>query len=117
MKTFILIENARFYAYHGVFEQENIVGNTFVVNVKIELNALSACEKDDLEGTVSYADVFGIIEQEMQVRSKLLENIGYRIIKKLKCEFKLIEKIELKISKENPPIGGQVEQASVVLID
>lgn len=117
METFILLENVAFYANHGVFRQENTVGNNFLINLKIKTISTDPNLTDDIDDTVSYADVFNIVKQEMAIPSKLLEHVGARIIKKLRDFSSKIGEIELKISKQNPPLGGQVQYASIILID
>lgn len=117
MKNFILLENIEIYANHGFFEQETIVGNTFIINLKAEVDVLEACKTDNLEKTVNYAEIYDIVKEEMMIPSKLIEHVGYRIIQRLKSNFERVISVELKISKKNPPITGQIEQASVVFID
>lgn len=117
MKSYILLENVRFFATHGVYEHENIEGNTFIVNIKIEKDISDAMATDDLDTTLNYGRVYEIIESEMKIQSKLLEHVAGRIIKSLRSEFISIGSIELKISKKNPPIEGEVEQASIIVID
>ncbi|WP_029905517.1 dihydroneopterin aldolase [Prevotella sp. 10(H)] len=117
MKSFILLENLTFYANHGVFPQETAVGNVFIVNLKIQLDLSKAASTDDIEDTVSYADIYEDVKNEILIPSKLLEHAAKRIICRLKEKYTRIESVEVKISKRNPPIGGQVEFASVILID
>lgn len=117
MKSYILLENIEFYSNHGVLEQEKLVGNIFIINLKIGVDTSLAAKTDDILHTVNYAEVYGIIEHEMSIPSKLIEHVAGRIINKLRHKFPQIEDIELKLSKRNPPIGGQVEYASVIFID
>lgn len=117
MKTYILLENIEIYAYHGVFEQENRVGNHFVINVKITVDVAEACLTDDIGDTLNYGQIYDIIKKEMDIPSRLLEHAGGRIVRQLKAHFPQVEKIELKISKKNPPVGGQVGAASIVLVE
>lgn len=117
MKSYILLENVVFYAHHGVYEYETLVGNTFIVNVKMEVDLKRSGQSDQLDDTVSYADVYNIIKEEMEQSSKLLEHVAYRIMNKLKSTYSQIGVVELKLSKQNPPVGGQVDCASVLLID
>ncbi|HEY3389308.1 MAG TPA: dihydroneopterin aldolase [Prolixibacteraceae bacterium] len=51
----------------------------------------------------------------MQIKSHLLENVAGRILNRLYSEFRSIEKAKVKISKLNPPMGGQIEKVSVTL--
>lgn len=117
MKSYIQLDNLVFYAYHGVLPQETVVGNTFIVNLKIRVDFMEACISDDLSHTISYADVYHIIKREIDIPSKLLEHVAYRILKAIRSEYSQIEEIELKLSKRNPPIGGQMDYASIILID
>lgn len=117
MKSFIQLENIRIFANHGVFAQETLVGNHFVINLKITTDLSKAIESDNLDDTISYATAYDIVEQEMAIPSKLLEHVAGRIIKSLKNSFAQIEQIELKISKVNPPVRGQLECASITIID
>jgi len=117
MKSYILLENLVFYANHGVFQQETIVGNIFYVDLKLHIDIEKAAKSDDLNDTVSYADIYADVKNEMMIPSKLLEHAAYRIISRLKERYKEIECVEIKLSKRNPPVGGQMDCASVVLID
>lgn len=115
MKSSILLENIEIYAHHGVLEQETIVGNVFIINLKMDVDNELACKTDDLSGTVNYAEVYDAICQEMNIPSKLLEHVAYRIVNRLKSDYEQIVHIELKLSKRNPPVSGQIEFASVIL--
>lgn len=117
MKSYILLENVIFYARHGVFEQETRVGNIFTVNLKIEVDMEKSCKSDELEDTVSYAGIYDIVKNEINIPSKLLEHAAFRIMRRLKDRYTQIGTVELKLSKRNPPIGGQLDCASVLLID
>lgn len=117
MKSYILIENLVLYAYHGVMPQENIVGNEYIINVKIRIDLTESCQSDDLDDTISYADVCDLIELEMNVKSKLIEHAAKRIVDRLMGEYPQIEGIELRLSKRNPPMGRQIDCASVLLIE
>lgn len=117
MKSFIILENIKIYAYHGVSEQEQAVGQLFILNLKIEMgdNNMSSMRSDEIEDTISYADVFDIVKTEMKIKSKLLENVGYRIMNILKEKYPNVLSIELKITKQTPPISGIMGQAGILL--
>ena len=111
----IKIEGMRFYAFHGHFEAEQIVGNEFLIDIKINTDCTKAAETDNLENALNYQSVYEIIQQQMDIKSKLLENVAKRILDALYLEFSKIEKTKLKISKLNPPMGGEIEKVSVTL--
>lgn len=115
MTVQIELEDMKFYARHGVSPQETRVGNTFVVNLLLTAPLEKATDSDDLDDTINYASVYEIVKQQMAVPSKLLEHAAGRILKALKGEFPQLLAVELKLSKLNPPFGGDVYSASVIL--
>ena len=105
----------KFYAFHGVLEQERKVGNIFIVDLILHLDLSQASITDNLSDTVNYASVYEIINREMNIPSNLLEHIAGRILKRIKENFPCIDNIEISISKLNPPLGGDIESATVTL--
>lgn len=111
----VLLENAIFFAHHGVFNEETLVGGKFEVNLAVETDFSLAAEADKIEGTVNYVALYNLIKEEMDQPSKLIEHLCGRIIKRIKNEFSEVQKVHLKISKLNPPISGEIEKVSVVM--
>ena len=109
MSSYIFLDRMRFFAHHGVGGQETLVGNEFVVNLRLKVDIGHAMQTDDVTDTVSYAEVY----EAVKVPSKLLEHVGGRIVKRLLGEFPQIENIELKLSKRNPPMGADIEAAGI----
>lgn len=111
----IQIEGMEFYAYHGHFIEEQIVGNKFILDITIETDTKPAEKSDQLDDALDYQLVYKIIKEQMEIKSNLLENIATRILDALFDQFINIEKATLKVSKMNPPMGGQIEKVSVTL--
>jgi 7,8-dihydroneopterin aldolase/epimerase/oxygenase len=114
----IKIEGMEFYAYHGHYREERYVGNRFLLDISINTNTTKAEKSDNIEDTLNYQQVYAIIKDDMENKqSHLLENIGRRIIDRLYKNFDSIDKVKLKISKINPPMGGQIQSVSVTIED
>lgn len=112
----ISIEEMVFYANHGFYEEENKIGGKFSVDLEFETRFESeASEKDNIDGTVNYEQVYAIVEGEMKITSKLLEHLAQRIIERMYKTFNNISNIRLKVSKLNPPLGGEVKAVSIIL--
>ena len=111
----IEIEGMEFYAYHGHFIQEQVVGNKFLLNIAIETNCKQAGKSDNLKDALDYQKVYNLIKEEMESNSFLLEHICNRILDRLYAEFDTIEKATIKVSKINPPMGGQIEKVSITM--
>lgn len=109
----VVLKGLRIYAYHGVMPQENEVGAYFVIDLRLDTDFAHAMETDELEGTVSYADVCDIVRREMAIPSKLLEHVGGRIVKALRSELPNINKVYIRILKENPPMGADLAGAGI----
>ncbi len=111
----IRIENMEFYAYHGHFKEEQIVGNKFLVDLKIETDMKTPAETDDLKDAVNYQRAFHLVKAEMEKKSHLLENIARRIIDSVISELDGIDRVEVRVSKMNPPVGGKMDCVTVTL--
>jgi dihydroneopterin aldolase len=113
MMDIIEIENMEFYAGHGHFSDEQVVGNYFLADVSIETDCTKAAKSDNLQDALDYQQVYVIIKEEMLTPSKLLENLCYRILERFYSRFPQIVRATIKIRKMHPPIGGKVGSVSV----
>lgn len=109
----IELRDVHIYAHHGVMPQEREVGAWFVIDIKLKMNDHNCANTDDIAGTVSYADVYDIICNEMKVPSNLLEHVCKRISNSIYSAFKQVEEIEIALCKETPPMGGDRLKAAV----
>lgn len=113
MENKIVIKGLKLYAFHGVMEQERTVGSYFIIDVEVTTDFSFAMKTDELCGTISYADIFETIKQEMAVPSKLIEHVGGRIVKAIIDKFQNVSAVRLKILKENPPMGADCRGAGI----
>jgi dihydroneopterin aldolase len=111
----ISIEGMEFFAYHGCFREEQIIGTRFIVSLFMETDTREAEKTDDLTTTVNYQAVYALVEEEMAIKSKLLEHVARRILDRICRDYPQITGCRIKISKMNPPVGGKVERVSVEL--
>lgn len=113
MKSKIILEDIKIYAYHGVLPEEAVIGNHFVVNLEVHSDLEKASQSDDLNDTINYAEINEIIHQEMEIRSQLLEHVIARIINKIENQFPQITYIKVKLTKTSPPMRGEMKGVSV----
>lgn len=109
----IRLENMEFYAYHGCFSEEATIGTYFRVDVVFETDTVVAEATDNIEDAVNYLEVYQRIKYEMETPSHLLEVITKRIGNALLDTFPKIDKVKVKTSKLNPPLGGKLAAVSV----
>lgn len=111
----VKIDNIRAYAHHGCLKEETAIGSEYRVDVSVDANLSKASRSDTLSDTVDYVHINHIVKQEMETPSKLLEHVGQRIIGRIFKEIEIVNKAKIRVSKINPPIGGDVEKVTVVL--
>ncbi len=111
----IEIEGMEFYAFHGHFEEERIVGNHFFVDLKMEVETEKASQTDNLEDAVNYQTAYNLIKSEMQEKSYLLEHVAQRILNRLFENLNGLSSASVKVRKINPPMGGVIKSVSVTL--
>lgn len=115
MEYEIGLTNLRFHARHGVWEQENKVGNEFIVDVKVRIPYTEEILTDDLNSTISYADIYEIVENEMGKPRKLLETVAAAVLSRLKAIRPGITSGSIRICKSNPPIARISGSSEVTL--
>lgn len=115
MTGIIEIEGMEFFAYHGCFEAEQVVGNKFVVYACLHYECDCSAASDNIADALSYQTAYEVIAKEMMVRSHLLEHVGMRMLDALYASFPQLTYAKVKISKMNPPLGGQIKCTSVTL--
>lgn len=109
----IKLKNIRTYSYHGCLIEEAKIGSDYSVDLEVKTDLRKSALSDKLEDTVDYVLLNRIVEEEMAIRSQLLEHVAHRIIKRIFDEVAAISRITLAVSKLNPPIGGDVEAVTI----
>ena len=113
IESYIYLDEVRFYAFHGVMPQETQVGGEFLVSLRVGYPIQGAMETDDVADTLTYAELFQLVKQQMDIPSKLLEHVAGRIVKAIHQQFPQVSSIHLRITKKNPPMGADSKGAGV----
>lgn len=111
----IKIKNIRVYAYHGCLIEEGKIGSDYSVDLSVKVDLKNSAQTDNLNDTVDYVHLNRIVKEEMGIRTKLLETVADKILDRILFEIPLVEKVKVKVSKLNPPIGGNVASVSIVM--
>lgn len=111
----ISIEGMEFYAYHGCFSEEQLIGTWFIVDLFLETNTQEAERSDELHHTINYLEVYQLVKMEMEINSKLLEHVGRRIITSVQQKFPSVKHVRVKVRKMNPPLGGKMDFVSLTI--
>lgn len=103
----ILLNGLSFYGYHGVLEEENRLGQKFIVDIELFLDLSESGIRDDLNKSVSYADVFKVVKRIVEGKPfKLIEALAEAISSSILNDFLLVEGIKVRIRKPEAPVPG-----------
>ena len=94
-----------FHARHGVQEEEEILGNEYMVDCTVQFYERSEVIRQ-INETVDYARIYEIIKERMAIPSQLLETIAMEIGHKISQENNDLRVIDISIRKLHPPIQG-----------
>ena len=113
--SYIYLNCLRFHAYHGVEAQERLTGNDYELDLRLNVDVSAATMSDRVEDTVNYAEVYRLIEAEMAKPSNLLEHVAGRIGQALIEKWPQIQSVDIRLTKQNPPMGADCKGAGVEL--
>ena len=114
----ILLNDLQFHAYHGVLPSEKELGQKFLVNVEMTATSLrDASRTDDVSHTVDYAKAFRLIRTLVVSgpQRDLIETVGEDICEGLFREFRLVEKVKVRVEKPCVAIDGDVRSLGIEL--
>lgn len=110
----ITIKNLEIFANHGVFPEENILGQKFVVSAVLYTDTRKAGHTDELEYSIHYGDVCHFIKNFVEGHTcKLLERVVEQLAERLLLSYPLLWQVDLQIQKPWAPIGLPLDTVSV----
>lgn len=111
----VALEGIEFHAYHGAYPEESVLGNRFTLDLELETDFREAMLHDNLKDTVDYAKLYQLIKARMDVKVKLLEHLGHRIISDILEVYPNVKTIKLTLKKHHPALGGIVQYSAVTV--
>jgi dihydroneopterin aldolase len=111
----VALEGTEFFAYHGYYPEEQVIGTRFVVDAQVSFMPQNDLNEYNLSRTVNYEVLYHIIEAEMQQPRKLIETVAQAILNQITARFIFIKTAEVTIKKLNPPFSGPVKHSVITL--
>ncbi|MCA1066552.1 dihydroneopterin aldolase [Rossellomorea sp. AcN35-11] len=110
----ILLNEMEFYGYHGVFQEENKLGQRFRVSVELHLDLRRSGQSDKLEDSVNYAEIYSITKSVVEGEPKnLVESVAEDISSGILNTFEIVESCKITLIKPDPPIPGHYQSVAV----
>ena len=112
----ITLKNCAFFARHGVYNEEETLGQRFFVDAVLEMDGGSSLEEDEIEGTVDYGTAFKVIESIITGQRRfLIEALGLEVAKAICKEFPMVRNVSVTIRKPNAPVQGVLDHVEVTI--
>lgn len=110
----IHLHQLQIHAYHGLYEEEKVLGNDFIIDLTVEYKPV-ALPVQELEHTINYVSLYELVQQHMQVATPLLETVVSNIAIDILAQFSLSEQVNISIRKLHPPIAQFIGATGVSL--
>ncbi len=113
-KVEIRLESILCKAYHGLYEEERVLGNLYQIDLAVSINTgMQESERiKDIHQSIDYTLLYQIVKEEMSIPRSLLEEVAQNIVSKIKA-LNTTAEIEIEVKKKNPPFGGRCSASSV----
>jgi dihydroneopterin aldolase len=98
----IQLSNLKFFSFHGLHEEERVLGNEYEINVAVTFTETGAITT--LGQTIDYVKVYNIIKQRMEMPTALLETVAQDLAQLIYTADSRITSISINIKKMHPPI-------------
>jgi len=110
----IFVNKMEFYGYHGVFPEENKLGQRFMVDLVVITDLKPAGESDDLSQSINYGELYRVCKEIVEGKPyKLVESVAEKIASTCLTEFPKAQSITVKVIKPDPPIPGHYDSVAV----
>lgn len=111
---YIALEEVRFFSPIGFYEEEQLLGNEFFVNLKLGIPFRNP-DSEKLANTINYEELYQILVEVMSPARKLLESAAEDVLNKVLEKYPDVQEINISIRKMNPPFGGDRANSIVSL--
>jgi dihydroneopterin aldolase len=99
------LERIMLYGKHGVYSEENTLGQRFIISVEIHLDLSVAGQTDRLEETINYTEIYGVVKKIVQGKPcALIETVAEKIASSLLDDYDKINLVKISVTKPHPPI-------------
>lgn len=110
----IKLKKLAFYGYHGLFPEENKLGQRFYVDVELHLSLKKAGKTDNMHNSIDYGKVYDVVKAVVVgEKKKLIEAVAEEIAQNLLHTFSVLNACQIEVTKPDPPIHGHYESVSV----
>lgn len=113
----IELDKIELWAYHGCYKQEQIVGNRYEIDIKLDVEIDAAVMSDNVQDALNYVEVYEIVKEEMSKTQHLIETVAKNIATSIRNRYseEVLKRISVRVAKMAPPVGGKMKDVAVNL--
>jgi dihydroneopterin aldolase len=117
MSDRIFIHGLALHAYHGVMAHEAKVGQTFTIDMELEIDLSAAARSDKVADTVSYDKVVACAAEAFGgQRFRLIEAVAGAVADAVLAAFPPVAAVSVTIHKPHAPIAATFSDVGVTLL-
>ncbi|MBU8788643.1 MULTISPECIES: dihydroneopterin aldolase [Bacillus] len=110
----VYVEGMEFYGYHGVFDEENKLGQRFRVDLTAYLDLSEAGKTDRIDATINYAELYKLCKEVVEGEPvNLVETLAETIAGHVLKQFQTVQECTVKVTKPDPPIPGHYKSVAI----
>lgn len=110
----ITVTKLALFAYHGVNDEEQRLGQRFYLDLSLIVSSVTATETDRLEGTISYEDVIHCAEDAFQsAKFRTIERAANAVGRAVMDRFASIESLTVTVHKPSAPVAAIFDDVAV----
>jgi len=110
----IILEGMQFYGFHGLFPEENKLGQRFAVDLVLYTDTSKAGETDNMHDSIHYGHAYEIVKEIVEQKVlNLIEAVAEEIAARLLEHFDLLQACKVKVIKPDAPIPGHFKSVAV----
>ena len=110
----LYLKNIEIFANHGVFKEEKVLGQKFIISLEIDVDVREAAVNSDLTKSIHYGELCHNIEKEFQKESyDLIETAAEKIAEYVLLNYDLAKKVKVTLNKPWAPINRHLESAAI----
>ncbi|MDQ0158472.1 dihydroneopterin aldolase [Alkalibacillus salilacus] len=110
----IKLNGMMFYGYHGLFPEENKLGQRFTVDLELMLDLSSSGKTDNMDDSIDYGQAYEVAQAVVEGEAyNLVEAVAETLAEEMFRAFSILEAIKITIDKPGPPIPGYYQSVAV----
>jgi 7,8-dihydroneopterin aldolase/epimerase/oxygenase len=112
----MVLRRMQFFGFHGVFPEENKLGQKFIVDLDLQMDLSRAARTDNVDDTVNYAELHALVKRIVEGPPlKLIEALAENIASAVLGTYTIISEATVSVTKPNPPFDIAFDGVTVEL--